>query len=88
VDGSLTLPQGEAKKQVPSKPTQQKPNSKAGWLVGYRADFQNLRTNHTSLRGELTKQLPLKEEKLVRLPNHLARLRQCFSLNINTKTGC
>jgi hypothetical protein len=28
--------------------------------VGYRADLWNLKTNHTSLREELTKQLPLK----------------------------
>jgi hypothetical protein len=35
---------GKAKKEVPSKPIQQKPNSKAGWLVGYRADLQNVRT--------------------------------------------
>jgi hypothetical protein len=34
----------EAKKQAPKKPTQQKPNSKAGWLVGYRAVLWNLRT--------------------------------------------
>jgi hypothetical protein len=60
----------------------------AGQLVGYRADLWNLRTTHTSLREELTKQLPLKEEKLVKLPNHLARLRQSFCLNTNTRTGC
>jgi hypothetical protein len=47
-----------------------------------------LRTSHTSLREELTKQLPLKEEKLARLPKHLARLRQSLCLNTNTRTGC
>jgi hypothetical protein len=34
--------------------------------MGYRADLQNLRTNlncHTSLREELTKQLPLKDRR-------------------------
>jgi hypothetical protein len=31
--------------------------------VGYRADIQNLRTGHTSLREELTKQLPLKDRR-------------------------
>jgi hypothetical protein len=31
--------------------------------VGYRADLQNLRTSHTSLREELTKQLPLKDRR-------------------------
>jgi hypothetical protein len=31
--------------------------------VGYRADLQNLRTSHTSLREKLTKQLPLKDRK-------------------------
>jgi hypothetical protein len=36
-----------------------KTQSKAGWLVGYRADYQS----HTSLREELTKQLPLKHRK-------------------------
>jgi hypothetical protein len=30
-------------------------------LVGYRADLWNLRTNHTSLREDLTKKLPLKD---------------------------
>jgi hypothetical protein len=42
---------------------QQKSNSKAGWLVGHRADFLNLRTSHTSLRKELNKQLQLKDRK-------------------------
>jgi hypothetical protein len=40
----------------------EKPNSKAGWLVGYRAD-QNLRTSHTPLKEEMTKQLQLKDRK-------------------------
>jgi hypothetical protein len=31
--------------------------------VGHRADLQNLRTRHTSLREELTKQLLLKDRK-------------------------
>jgi hypothetical protein len=31
--------------------------------VGYRADLWNLRTGHTSLREELTKQLPLKDKR-------------------------
>jgi hypothetical protein len=31
--------------------------------VGHRADLWNLRTSHTSLREELTKQLPLKDRK-------------------------
>jgi hypothetical protein len=80
---------GEAKKQAPSEPTQRKPNSKARWLVGCRTDLQNMRTSHTSQREELTNQLLLKtEEKLARLPNHLARLRQSFCLNTNTRTGC
>jgi hypothetical protein len=58
--------------------------------VGHRADLQNLRTSHTSLREELTKQLLLKdkEKKLMSLPNHLARIRQSFYLNTNTRTGC
>jgi hypothetical protein len=56
-----------------------KTHSKAGWLVGLRADLQNLKTSHTSLREELTKQLPLKDrEKLASLCNHLERLRQSF----------
>jgi hypothetical protein len=47
-DGSLTFPRerGKANKQAHSKPTQQKPNSKAGQLVGNRADLQNLRTTY------------------------------------------
>jgi hypothetical protein len=58
--------------------------------VDYRAVLWNLRTSHTSLREELTKQLPLKDrkKKLGSLPNHLARLRQSFSLNTNTRIGC
>jgi hypothetical protein len=60
--------------------------------VGYRADLQNLRTSHTSLREELTKQLPLKgkkkKKKLARLPNNLERLRQNLCLNTNARTGC
>jgi hypothetical protein len=31
--------------------------------VGYRADLQNLRTSHISLRKELTKQLLLKDRR-------------------------
>jgi hypothetical protein len=46
---------GKAWKQAPGKPTQQKPNSKAAQLVGYRADLRNLRTSHASLREEVTK---------------------------------
>jgi hypothetical protein len=45
---------GKANKQVPSKPTQQKPNSKAGQLVGYRADIQNLRTTYKLKLPHLT----------------------------------
>jgi hypothetical protein len=60
--------------------------------VGYRADLQNLRTKHnlnchTSVREELTKQLPLKEEKMARLPKHLVKLRQSLYLNTKTKAG-
>jgi hypothetical protein len=47
--------------------------------------------HHTSLRKELTKQLPLKDrkkKKLVRLPNHLGRLRQSLCLNTRMRTGC
>jgi hypothetical protein len=33
--------------------------------VGHRADLWNLTTKHTSLREELTKQLPLKETELL-----------------------
>jgi hypothetical protein len=44
--------------------------------VGHRADLQNLKTSHTSLREELTKQLLLKDRKknLASLLNHLMRL--------------
>jgi hypothetical protein len=52
-----------AEKQATNKSKQQKPNSKAGWLVGHRANLWNLRTRHTSLKEELTKQLPLKDRK-------------------------
>jgi hypothetical protein len=58
--------------------------------VGRRADLWNLKTSHISLKEELTKQLPLidRNKKLASLPNYLARLRQSFCLNINTRTGC
>jgi hypothetical protein len=46
---------GQSKKKAPNKPTQPKPNSKAGQLVGHRANLWNLRTSHTSLREEMTK---------------------------------
>jgi hypothetical protein len=50
------------KEIIPNKLTQWKHNSKAGWLVGYRTDLWNLKS-HTSLKEELTKQLPLKDRK-------------------------
>jgi hypothetical protein len=65
---------GEAKKQAPSKPTQQKPNSKAGWLVGYRADLWNQSTTYKLKLLYLTEggadQAPATErrEKLARPP--------------------
>jgi hypothetical protein len=72
----------------PNKPTQGKPNSKAGQPVGHRADLWNLRTSHTSLREELTKQLPGKKKKLASLPNCLVRQRQSFCLKTKIRTGC
>jgi hypothetical protein len=76
-------------KEAPSKPTQWKPNSKAGWLVGYRADLWNLSeaTPHWG-RSWLSSCCWKTEEILARLPNHLVRQRQNLSLNTNTKTGC
>jgi hypothetical protein len=46
--------------------------------MGHRAHLQNLRTSHSSLREELTKQLLLinRKKKWAILPNHLVRLRQ------------
>jgi hypothetical protein len=80
---------GEAKKQASNKPTQQKPNSKAGWLVGHRADLQNLRTSHTPLRRSWLRSCCWKTgKKLVSLPNHLVRIRHSFYLNANVRTGC
>jgi hypothetical protein len=32
-------------------------------MVGYRADLWNLKISHTSLRKDLTKQLPLKDRR-------------------------
>jgi hypothetical protein len=80
----------KAKKQASNKPTQWKHNSKAGWLVGHRVDLRNLRTSHSSLREELTKQLLLKDRKenWRVLPNNLVRLWQSFCLNTNTRTRC
>jgi hypothetical protein len=59
---------GKEKKQAPSNQAQWKPNSKAGQLVGYRADLWKLRTAYKPklphpLREVLTKQLPLKDRK-------------------------
>jgi hypothetical protein len=86
---------GKAKKQGPSKLTQWKLNSKAEQLVSYRADPQNLRTHtnsncHTSLKEELTKQLPLKDRRKTGKtpPNHMVRLRQRLCLNTNIRAGC
>jgi hypothetical protein len=71
MDGSRNLPpekRGEAKKQAPSKQAQWKPSSITGQLVDYKADsgiwgqYTNLNC-HTSLREELTKQLPLKDRR-------------------------
>jgi hypothetical protein len=88
---------GEAKKQVPNKPTQKKSNSKQdGWRVielffGSWGQYTNSNCQ-TSLREELTKQLPLKDrgkKTLAKLPNnHLARIRQSLCLNTSTRTGC
>jgi hypothetical protein len=44
----------EANKQAPSKPTQEKPNFRAGWLLGYRADLWNLRTTYKLKLPHLT----------------------------------
>jgi hypothetical protein len=46
-----------------SKPAWETFSKPTGQLVGYRADIWNLRTNHTSLREELTKQLLLKDKR-------------------------
>jgi hypothetical protein len=83
----------EAKKQAPSKPTQRNPTPKQDrwWATELISGTWGQHTNlncQTLLRQELTKQLPLKEEKLVRLPNHLSRLKQSFCFNTNTRTGC
>jgi hypothetical protein len=85
------LPQKKGARQRNKPPVNQhsKTHSKTGWLVGYRADLQNLRPSHTSLREELTKELLLKDRrKAGKTPNHLARLRQSFCLNTNTRAGC
>jgi hypothetical protein len=47
-----------------------------------------LKKSHTSLRRLWLSSCHWKtEKKLARLPNHLARLRQSFCLNTNTRTG-
>jgi hypothetical protein len=69
VDGSLILLQrkGTRKRNKPpvNKHSEKSPTSKATQLVDYRADLslgQHANLNcHTSLREELTKQLPLKD---------------------------
>jgi hypothetical protein len=81
---------GKEKKQAPSNQAQWKPNSKAGQLVGYRADSgtwgQCTSLNcHTSLSEELTKQLPLKDRR--EKWKHYPRLWQSFCLNTNTRIG-
>jgi hypothetical protein len=55
--------------------------------MGHRADLQNLRTNHISLREELTKQLPLKDRKkeLVSLPQSLGETKRELLLKYQHK---
>jgi hypothetical protein len=49
--------------------------------VGYRADLWNLRTSHTSLREELTKQLLLKDRrKTGKTPQPPGRTKTVFLL--------
>jgi hypothetical protein len=79
----------QGKETAPNKPTQWKPNSKAGQLVGHWADLQNLRTSHTLLREELTKQLTLKDKKKNWWVSPTTWLDwKSFCLNTNTRTGC
>jgi hypothetical protein len=46
-----------------SKPAWERFGRPSGQLVVHRADLWNLKTSHTSLREELTKQLPLKDRR-------------------------
>jgi hypothetical protein len=64
--------------------------------LGYRTDSRtggqhtNL-NHHTSLREELTKQLPLKDRRGKKEKNTTqppGKLLQSFGLNTNTRTGC
>jgi hypothetical protein len=60
-----------------------------GQLVGYRADLWPLRTSHTSLREELTKQLPLKDRrKTGEAPQPPHETKTELLLKYNTRTGC
>jgi hypothetical protein len=60
------LPQRKGVRQrnkTPINQLRENPTPKQDGWWAYTADFQNLKTSHTSLREELTKQLPLKDWK-------------------------
>jgi hypothetical protein len=78
---------GQGKKQTPNKPTQRIPNSKAGCLVGHRADIGNSRTSHISLKEEMTKQLLLKDRKKKSWWVSLTTWWEWQSFCLNTSTG-
>jgi hypothetical protein len=57
--------------------------------MGYRADIQNLRISHTSLREKLTKQ-PLKDRKKKKKAGETPQLPEetkSLCLNTSIKTG-
>jgi hypothetical protein len=45
---------GKSRKQAPNKSTQRKSNSKARWLVGYKAVLLNLKTIYKLKLPQLT----------------------------------
>jgi hypothetical protein len=85
------LPQRKGERQRNKPPVSQHSKSPTPKQNGWWATeliSGTVITSHTSLSEELTRQMPLKEEKLVRLPSHFVRLRQSFCLNTNIRTGC
>jgi hypothetical protein len=95
--GSLTLPQTKGVRQRNEPPVNQLrenpiPNQDSCGLQSWSPKpEENIQT--TTATPHWGRSSPSSchwktEEKLVRLPNHLARLRQSFCLNNNTRTWC
>jgi hypothetical protein len=92
-DGSLTLPQRKGMRQRNKPPINQHSKiptlNQDGWWPT-ELIFRNWEqpTPHWGRSSLSSCHWKTGKNKLANLPNHLARLRQSFCLNTNTKTGC